>query len=180
MKTKITVASSTILFVVKLYIKNAPFKLLWECMINVAKNVMTVITSVWLLEHLTKLILNDASFLETLLPLGVISAVNLLVDVIQKYYTNCLKPQSDLRLKTHLEKIILGHAKSLPIRYYENNEFYTTVQQAQDGVTAVFGAYNDFINIFAHISISSITITRNKTRSSYIHLLRPARIRLRG
>lgn len=160
MKTKITVASSTILFVVKLYIKNAPFKLLWECMINVAKNVMTVITSVWLLEHLTKLILNDASFLETLLPLGVISAVNLLVDVIQKYYTNCLKPQSDLRLKTHLEKIILGHAKSLPIRYYENNEFYNTVQRAQDGVSAVFSVYNDFINVFAHVAaiISAVKV----------------------
>lgn len=157
---KIKDASSTMLFVVKLYIKNAPFKLLWECVINATKNIMTVLTSVWLLEHLTKMILNDALFLETLLPLGVISALNLLIDLIQKYYTNCLKPQSDLKLKTHFEKILLDHAKSLPIQCYENSEFYTNVQQAQDGVSAVFSVYDDFINVFAHAAaiISAVKV----------------------
>lgn len=158
---KLSSPLSTMMFVVKLYIKNAPFKILWECLLNAIKNIMVVITSVWLLQRLTELVLEGASFTESLLPLGIVTAANIVVGLICKFYTNCLKPQSDLKIKTQYEKIILNHAKQLPIHYYENSEFYTTLQQAQDGVSAVFSAYDDFVNIFAQVAaiVSAIRVT---------------------
>lgn len=135
--------------------------MLWECLLNAIKNIMVVITSVWLLQRLTELVLEGASFTESLLPLGIVTAANIVVGLICKFYTNCLKPQSDLKIKTQYEKNILNHAKQLPLHCYENSEFYTTLQQAQDGVSAVFSAYDDFVNIFAQVAaiVSAIRVT---------------------
>lgn len=162
-RPKLSSSLSMMMFVVKLYAKNAPFKILWECLLNAVKNIMVVITSVWLLQRLAELVLEGASFAEVLLPLGMVTAANIIVGLISKFYSTCLKPQSDLKIKTQYETIILNHAKRLPLYCYENSEFYTTLQQAEDGVSAVFSAYDDFVNIFAQVAaiISAIKVAVN-------------------
>ena len=160
MKNKKLSTFPTMLFVIKLYIKNAPLKLLWECLLNAAKNIMVVVTSVWLLQYLTELIFNGASFVDALIPLCIVVSANIIIDIMYKFYTNCVKPQSDLKIKTYYEKIILNHAKQLPLHCYENSGFYTNVQQAQDGVSAVFLAYNEFVKIISLTSgiVSAIKV----------------------
>lgn len=162
-RSKLSSSLSMMMFVVKLYIKNAPFKILWECLLNAVKNIMVVITSVWLLQRLAELVLEGASFAEVLLPLGMVTVANIIVGLIFKLYSICLKPQSDLKIKTQYETIILNHAKRLPLDCYENSEFYTTLQQAEDGVSAVFSTYNDFVNIFAQVAaiVSAIRVAVN-------------------
>lgn len=143
---------STGKWIVRFYLQNAPFKMIWEFLLDAAGKIMTVVTSVWLLERLTGLILAEAAFREMLIPLAVVTAINILLCVISKFYFNLVKPQGDIRLEKKFNEILLDHAKKLPLCCYENSEFYTTVDRAQSSYSAVSSAYADLIQIGGNLS----------------------------
>ncbi len=151
---------STLLFVFKFYIKNDPLKLLWELLLNAAKQIIIVVTSVWLLKYLSGLILTGIKIYETIVPMLVVTLINISINITEKVYSNCFKPQSDLKLKTRFERIISDKAEHLPIKYYENSDFYKVVKQARDAVSVVFGAYNDIVIVVSQIAsiISAVQI----------------------
>ena len=64
MKDKVFTATSSFLFIVKLYIKKALLKFVAECLLSAVQNVLVVINAVWLLECLTDMIIEEKAFLD--------------------------------------------------------------------------------------------------------------------
>ena len=106
----------TVKLITLFYVKNAPLKFVWETLLLSIKHVMTVVTSVWLLKHLTEMLICQSGFWEMIIPLGIVTALNVVIDLIEKYYSNCLKPLQDLKLSKRFDDIILNHAKELPLK----------------------------------------------------------------
>lgn len=161
MKHKFSTAVNALSFVLKIFIKNAPFKLLSESLLAALKNILVVLNAVWLLEYLTDLIYQGRSFERTFDILILVCTINAAASIVQNWYTYCVKPKSDLKIKRNLETSLMTHAEKLPLYYYENSDFYTTVQQAKDCITGtIFTVYNEFIQIFANIAaaISAVIV----------------------
>ena len=144
-------ASGAILFVTKIFIKNAPFQIIIECILSAMKQILVVINSVWLLECLTDMVFVHKAFSDTLEVLALVVGINVLASVVQNYYRYCIKPESDLKIKRYLEKKLMDHAADLSLFHYEDSSFYTTVKQSQNVVSeTVFAAYSDLIQISGH------------------------------
>ena len=139
-------------FSLGLYWKHAPLKLIFELSINAAKKIMEVVTSVWLLDFLTELILAGVSYPDALFPLAVVTILNILICLLDSYYTNCIKPAGDLRVQTAFEKLLLQHAETLPLRCFENSDFYTNVHRAKDAAAAVFSTYTVTVQAFGNVA----------------------------
>ena len=142
----------TVSYIIFLYLKNAPFKLLLEIIINVSKQVMVVITSVWLLKLLSEMIVNGMLFGDLIIPLVAVSAINIVINLGDSFYSNYVRPQNDLKIKVRFERQLTDHSNKLPLTVFENSDFYTVVEQAKEGVSVVFSAYNDFILIISQIA----------------------------
>lgn len=146
MKTEKSSAMEPLLFTAKIFMGKAPGKVLAECALSALGSILTVVNSVWLLETLTAMILEERPLSDGIRVLGIVVAADILASVLQNFYDCRVKPASDLRIKRYLERIVMAHAKKLPLCHYENSEFYTTVRQVQGAVPdTVFAAYSDFV-----------------------------------
>lgn len=141
-------AAASFLFVAGLFIKRKPSKLVMECILSAANQILVVINSVWLLECLMDMILAQRTWADTLKVLVFIVGINIAVSIVQNFYNYCVRPQSDLEVKQYLEEYLMEHAQALPLSHYEDSTFYTTVRQAQNAASdTVFAAYSDLIQI---------------------------------
>lgn len=163
MKDKVFTATMSFLFIVKLYIKKAPLKFVAECLFSSVQNVLVVINSVWLLECLTDMIMEEETFPDTLNVLVFVVVINILASIVLNFYDYCIKPKNDLRVKQYLEELLMEHAEKLSLDHYENSEFYTTVKQAQNAVletvpSAYAGVVQTIGNVAALISAVAVAV----------------------
>lgn len=152
MKHRLLSVWASIRFALGLWWKQAPGKLICELLLNAAKKVMEVLTAVWLLNRLTKLILHGAAYPTVLVPLAAVTGADLLFCLLDRYYVNCIKPAGDLRVQTALEDRLMRHAETLPLCRFERSEFYTQVRQAQDAAAAVFSVSTVTVQAFGNLA----------------------------
>ena len=136
---------SNTLFVIRIYWNQSPISLLVECFLDAAKKVLVVLLSVWLLEELTALIMLNASFLEAIRPVLIVTTITIVIDVLSHFYSNCIKPNNDLSVRTVLEKQLSSHAGELPLSDFDDSELYTTLEKARDSIDAVELVYNEIV-----------------------------------
>lgn len=155
------VAVASLLFVARLFIRRKPFKLIMECVLSTANQILVVINSVWLLECLMDMIWARRTWSDTLKVLVFIVGINAAISIVQNFYNYCVRPQSDLEIKQYLEENLMEHAQALSLSHYEYSTFYTTVRQAQNAVSdTVFAAYSDLIQISGNVAalVSAATV----------------------
>ncbi len=161
MGNRLSLAITSLTYVVKFFIKNAPIKIITEGLLSALKNIMIVINSVWLLDCLTKMIFEDSTYFRAFNVLAAVVGINITVSLLINWYDDCINPRSNLKVKGCLEKHIMERAKTLSLLHYENRDFYTTVQQVQNTVSGtMFSAYADFIQMFGNIAafVSAVVV----------------------
>lgn len=153
MKDKVFTATSSFLFIVKLYIKKALLKFVVECSLSAVQYVLVVINAVWLLECLTDMIIEEKAFSDMMKVLVFVAVINILASIVLNFYDHCIKPKSDLKVKQYLEEHLMEHTEKLSLVHYENSEFYTTVKQAQNAVLdTIPSAYFDVIQTIGNVA----------------------------
>ena len=147
--------TASLIYLLRFFIKNAPFKVMAESFLSAIKNILIVVNSVLILDYLTNMILENCSFSDTLNVLVLMATINALANLFINWYEYCVKPRSNLKLKQLLDKRIMKHAETLSLCHYENSEFYTTVQQTQEAISnTMFSAYSEFLSaVITAISI---------------------------
>jgi len=163
-KNKVSNATSAFGFVANLYLKKVPYKIIAECILSALKSILVVINSVWLLEALIEIVVDEQVYSRGIKLLILVTGINIFVSVIQNMYNYCIKYKSDLKIRQYLEKLIMTHAEKLPLKYYENSEFYTIVKQAEKAATVtIFSAYNDLIQLLGNVAalISAVIVAVN-------------------
>lgn len=164
MKIKKFDLGCTSIFVLKLFLKHSPLKVLMEFVLTVLRNVMIVYNSVWLLHYITKKILEDVSFTDLLPVLMIFLFINLSLQFLQGLYTHYLQPVLDIKLRKRLNDPLILHADKLPLRYYETPEFYNSLEQARAcSEGTLFSAYSNLMQIggFSAALISAVLVVIN-------------------
>lgn len=167
-------AVEAFLFIIKLFAKTKPSKVIVESVLSILNQIIVVINSVWLLECLTDMVFAQRAFSETIRVLVVAVGLQIIVSVAQKLYDHCIKPRKDLMINEHLERYLMEHAQRLCLCHYENSTFYTTVRQALNAVSdTVFLAYADLIQISGNGAalISAIVIVASIHRGLLLFIV---------
>lgn len=146
-------ASSTLRFVIKTFATQNLFKVIIECLLASLKNILILVNAVWLLNRLADMIFQQAGFANMIRVVVSLMIVNSLSAFAQYYYQYHIKPQSDLRVKSQLELLLMQHGEELPLNCYDNSNFYTAVKHAQNAISEImFSAYNDFVQMVGNIA----------------------------
>ncbi len=146
-------ASNTLSFVIKTFATQNLSKVIIECLLASLKNILILVNAVWLLNRLADMIFQQVAFVDMIKLIILMMIVNSLSAFVQYYYQHHIKPQSDLRVKSQLELLLMQHSETLPLNCYDNSNFYTSVKQAQNAISEVmFSAYNDFVQMVGNLA----------------------------
>lgn len=131
-------------FLLKLFWKNARKKSIIEIGIKCYQSVVSVFSFVWLLNRLLIMIQSGKSLKEMLVIIGIFFVLYLLGAIILSWYNCRFAPVENVKIRSKLDKLLIDEAKQLQIKYYENQNFFDTLQQAKDCVrTTAFEAFSN-------------------------------------
>lgn len=133
---------------VKIIWKTAPQKCILELLLACFKNILTLANAVWLLHFIMDRIEDADSFPALVSVLGIMAVLNGLFCALDNWYRGCYKPAKDLETKNKLAQRMMDKAKHLPLRDYENAEFYSIVTRAHKGAElSVFQLFDNVVQM---------------------------------
>ena len=133
-------------------------------LLSALNQIAIVLNSVWLLHFISEEIIKGSTFSYIFPFLIFFLVLNLLINCFQNAYSYWIQPRIDNSIEACLSKSLMERADKLPLRYFENSDFYTTVEQSKSAISnTIFSAYANIMTIWGNVAalVSVIVVLIN-------------------